>query len=189
MIEKYYNGAIEQVLGGIGITEENSILVHYSNEFSVENLECVKEAKKKESPFFACHEFEYGQIAGAYEPYLDIICTMFRRYGTGSFVAFLEKCEVYKLHRPLLQSYYENGVCEREEPVLLDEVEYEQQRMTEAILTMHLALAEKCPVVILLNRFQLASRSTPVRVSSPTYHKILLIHKIFSLVRIHPKFR
>lgn len=53
MIEKYYNGAIEQVLGGIGITEENSILVHYSNEFSVENLECVKEAKKKESPFFA----------------------------------------------------------------------------------------------------------------------------------------
>lgn len=162
MIEKYYNGAIEQVLGGIGITEENSILVHYSNEFSVENLECVKEAKKKESPFFACHEFEYGQIAGAYEPYLDIICTMFRRYGTGSFVAFLEKCEVYKLHRPLLQSYYENGVCEREEPVLLDEVEYEQQRMTEAILTMLLALAEKCPVVILLNRFQLASRSTMI---------------------------
>ncbi len=34
MIEKYYNGVIEQVVGGIGNVEHNSILVRYSNDFS-----------------------------------------------------------------------------------------------------------------------------------------------------------
>ena len=41
MIEKYYNGVIEQVAGGIGNVEHNSILVRYSNDFSIWDLESV----------------------------------------------------------------------------------------------------------------------------------------------------
>ncbi|MGN0143053.1 MAG: tetratricopeptide repeat-containing diguanylate cyclase [Roseburia sp.] len=162
MIEKYYNGAIEQVLAGLGFQPDNSILVRYSNEFSVKNLESVTRAMEREDIYFACHEFEYAQISGGYEPYLDIICAMFRRYMTGSFDAFLEECDVYELQRPVLRSYFESGECRREESILLDEVEYEQQRMTEAVFSMLIHLAQKCPIVILLNRFQLACRSTMV---------------------------
>lgn len=40
-VEKYYNGVIEQVAGGIGNVEHNSILVRYSNDFSIWDLESV----------------------------------------------------------------------------------------------------------------------------------------------------
>ena len=45
MIEKYYNGVIEQVAGGIGNVEHNSILVRYSNDFSIWDLESVNHYK------------------------------------------------------------------------------------------------------------------------------------------------
>ena len=38
MIEKYYDGAIEQVAAGLGTVEKNYLLVRYSGQFSVENL-------------------------------------------------------------------------------------------------------------------------------------------------------
>ena len=43
--------------------------------------------------------------------------------------------------------------------VLLDDVKYEQQRMTKAMGEMLRKMAQFCPMVIVLNRFQLASRS------------------------------
>ena len=99
-------------------------------------------------------------IAGAYDPFLETICDMFRKYGTDSFDAFMESCGVYELHREILRSYYENGRCERNENVLLNEVTYEQERMTAAMAAMLKALAAKHPIVLVINRFQMASRST-----------------------------
>ena len=71
---------------------------------------------------------------------------MFRKYRDGDFDTFLTECGVYELHREVFRSYYENGICEREEGVLLNEVEYEQGRMTEAIAAMLKALAKTHPI-------------------------------------------
>lgn len=165
MIEKYYNGVIEQVSGQVGKLEENYLLVRYNNDFSIWDLESVSRGQGRQDVFFSCHEFKHEEIAGGYEPFLEIICKMFRKYGTGSFSSFMEECEVYKLHRSALLSYYETGVCIREELILLGEVEYEQSRMAQAIVTMLLRLAEIHPIMIVVNRFQLASRSSMILLS------------------------
>ena len=68
MIDKYYNGVIEQVVSGIGNVEHNSILVRYSNDFSIWDLESVNHYKNQSDIFFTCHEFSYNKIAEAYEP-------------------------------------------------------------------------------------------------------------------------
>lgn len=163
MIEKYYAGAIEQIISGIGTKGYNGLLVRYSGDFSVKELDAVRKvAEEKENLFFEVCEFDYHVNAASYEPYLSIICQMFRRYMTGSFEEFMEQCDVYELHRSSLLSYFETGICEREEMVLLDEVEYEQRRMASALENMLLQLSKKCPVVIVMNRFQYASRSTMV---------------------------
>lgn len=73
MIDKYYNGVIEQVVSGIGNVEHNSILVRYSNDFSIWDLESVNHYKDQSDIFFTCHEFSYNKIAEAYEPYLGLI--------------------------------------------------------------------------------------------------------------------
>lgn len=165
MIEKYYNGVVEQVLGQLGKLEENYLLVRYSNDFSVWDLESVSRNKERQDVFFSCHEFNYEEIAGGYEPFLGIICEMFRTYGTGSFEHFMEECDVYRLHQSALLSFYETGICKREELILLGEVEYEQTRMTQAIVRMLLKLSEMCPIMMIINRFQLASRSSMILLS------------------------
>ena len=54
MIDKYYNGVIEQVVSGIGNVEHNSILVRYSNDFSIWDLESVNHYKDQSDIFFTC---------------------------------------------------------------------------------------------------------------------------------------
>lgn len=57
MIEKYYNGVIEQVAGGIGNVEHNSILVRYSNDFSIWDLESVNHYKDQTDIFLPVMSF------------------------------------------------------------------------------------------------------------------------------------
>ncbi len=161
MIDKYYNGVIEQVYNHVGTTDRNIVMASYSNDFTIEELETVKRYRQQEdSVFFASREFGYRELTGAYEPFLDTICDMFRKYGKGGFAAFMQECGVYELHREILSSYYESGICVRNENVLLNEVAYEQIRMTEAIASMLKALAKEHPIVLVINRFQMASRSS-----------------------------
>ena len=42
MIEKYFNGVIEQVYSRIGQVEKNIVMARYSNDFSVLDLDTVK---------------------------------------------------------------------------------------------------------------------------------------------------
>ncbi len=160
MIEKYYDGAIEQVAAGLGTVEKNHLLVRYSGQFSIEELSYTDQLEKMENIFVQMHEFEPGEITSAYEPYLTMICDGFRRYMTGTFEEFMEECDVYYLHRPVLLGYFNRGYAKREEIILLDEVAYEQERMLAALERMLYAIADRHPVLLILNRFQLASKST-----------------------------
>ena len=161
MISKYFNGVIEQVYSKVGIAEKNIVMACYSNDFSVVDLEllqCYSEAD--DGVFFTWYEYEHDAFVGAYDPFLDIICEMYHRYISDSFDKFLEDCGVYYLHRPIFKSYFETGVCKRTEEVILNEVDYEQQRMTEAVVAMLKAVATCKPLAIVINRFQMASPST-----------------------------
>lgn len=161
-MEKYYSQVMEQVLEGLKNVSYNSCLIRYSGEFSVQNLDITRKLREKQDIYFAEHEFRDGEVAGGYEPYLSVICDMFRRHMTGDFAEFMEECDVYELHRPIILSYFQTGICKREEPLLLGEVAYEQERMAAAIEHMLLRLARECPIVLILNQFQLAARSTMV---------------------------
>ena len=161
MIEKYYSGVIEQIYNRIGKETRNIVMANYSNDFSIENLEVIRRYQSNEdNVFFAYSEFSYNTLVGAYEPFLDIICNMHRRFIGGSFDDFQKECGVYYLHRQVLNSYYETGECFREETVLLNEVAYEQRRTTMAIADMLKKLSEVKPLMIVINRFQMASKSS-----------------------------
>ena len=161
MIEKYYSGVIEQIYNRIGKETRNIVMANYSNDFSIENLEVIRRYQSNEdNVFFAYSEFSYNTLVGAYEPFLDIICNMHRRFIGGSFDDFQKECGVYYLHRQVLNSYYETGECFREETALLNEVAYEQRRMTMAIADMLKKLSEVKPLMIVINRFQMASKSS-----------------------------
>lgn len=161
-MKKYYSQVMEQVLAGLKNASYNSCLIRYSGDFPVRDLEITGRLRKRQDIYFAEHEFGEGEIVGAYEPYLSVICDMFRKYMTGDFAEFMEECDVYYLHRPIILQYFNTGSCKREEPLLLGEVVYEQERMAGAIENMLLRLAKEHPVILILNQFQLAARSTMI---------------------------
>lgn len=161
MFEKYFNGVIEQVYGKVKEAEKNIVMACYNNSFSVKGLEIIKRySENEDSVFFAWKEYSSEDIVGAYEPFLDVICQMHKEYIKGDFDEFLTKCQVYEVQRDVLKMYYETGICKRQEKVLLDEVEYEQSRMTKTIALMLKAVAEYKPLMLVVNRFQMASKST-----------------------------
>ena len=54
MIEKYFNGVIEQVYHRIGNTEKNIVMASYNNDFSVSGWENKKRYQEDDNVFFAC---------------------------------------------------------------------------------------------------------------------------------------
>ncbi len=161
MFEKYFNGVIEQVYERVQKTEKNIVMACYNNDFSLQELESIRRYSKEEgNVFFAWREYSQKSIVGAYDPFLDVIFEMYRKYVNEDFNEFLSQCEVYEPHREVLTMYYESGICKRTEGVLLDEVRYEQKRLTKTIAYMLKTVAQYQPIMLVINRFHLASRST-----------------------------
>lgn len=52
MIDKYYNGVIEQVYNHVGTTEKNIVMASYNNDFSIKKLETVKRYRKQMDSVF-----------------------------------------------------------------------------------------------------------------------------------------
>lgn len=170
MFEKYFCGVIEQACAGTLKEDKNVVMACYNNDFSLESLDIDERySQNLDNVFFALKEYEKESIVGAYDPFLDIICEMYDKYATEdyeNFDEFLTQCEVYELHREVLKSYYETGKCVRNESVLADELDYEQGRMTNTISLMLRTMAEYKRLVIVINRFHLASESTMLLLKS-----------------------
>ena len=161
MFEKYFDGVIEQVYERVTKSEKNIVMACYNNTFSVGGLKSIKRySEQKDNVFFTWKEYEQGTLVGAYDPFLDVICEIFREEIKGDFNAFLTKCQVYELHREIFNSYYLSGNCKRVEDVLWDEVAYEQHRMAKTICQMMKEVAAYKPIVMVINGFQMVSGST-----------------------------
>ena len=170
MFEKYFYGVIEQACDRMMQEGKSVVMTCYNNDFSLESLSEIKRySEKTDNVFLTYREYQRENIVGAYDPFLDVICQMYRQFAIAdyeSFDDFLTQCEVYELHREVFNSYFETGYCQRNEGVLADEADYEQTRMTNTILLMLKTVSAYKPLVIVINRFHLASQSTVALIQS-----------------------
>ena len=75
MIEKYFNGVIEQVYHRIGTAEKNIVMASYNNDFSVSGLENKKRYQEDDNVFFACCELRYETLPGRLFWTLSVTCS------------------------------------------------------------------------------------------------------------------
>ncbi len=125
----------------------------------------------------------YRNVVGStmvspYEPFLDVIKDLYLRYYAdikyNSIDDFLHDCNVYPLHYSIISSYIEDGVCSREEDLIIGEAEYEHDRFLEGIINILSTITSEHRILIYINNINKAAVST-----------IELLYKLYSINQTH----
>lgn len=106
------------------------------------------------------HEFTPDIMHDAYEPFLQWIKEIYENSGEESPEEFMEKCQVYSLHRDMFCEYIRSGRTVRKEPIIMSEREYDLKRIMGSITSILQYAAGDGKILIVLGRIHLAGYST-----------------------------
>ncbi|MBQ3666414.1 MAG: GGDEF domain-containing protein [Lachnospiraceae bacterium] len=130
--------------------------VHFNKEYIEETVGSVY----KDDLFY--HSFNSGDIKEPYEPFLNGIKHFYHRFYQFemSVKDFIDKCEVYSLHKELFISYMSEGVVNRKEAIVVSETTFEMGKFAESIINSYNFIAKKVNVLLFINNIQYCSLST-----------------------------
>ncbi len=159
MVDTFINTLKESFLSNIGKKKNNFQLIKHYNTFyfSSNDIKTLKNNNLGLSIYF--HELDASSIVGPFEPFLDYIrdyCTLH----TLDLNELFDSCNVYSLHRCIIESYIKTGRAVRTEDILLDEVSYEQKKIVSSITNILLYITKDRPLLFVINELQSASPST-----------------------------
>lgn len=158
--DDYIPGLIDSMINKLGTSQNHLLFIKHYNTFDLEGAYIRALSMFRADVCFLFHEFEITDMLSAYEPFLNWIEQLYREFGEASMEDFFDTNQVYFLHRPIFRSYFEGGRCSRKEPVLIGEIEFEQQRFVEEIVRMLQYFSRKKPLMMILNRIHAAGSST-----------------------------
>ncbi len=158
--ENYIPNLIDSMLLNLGVSDSNFLLIKHYNTFdlTLEDIQVLAQTRTRAD--FLYHSFNAGDMLKVYEPFLDWIKQLYYELSDESMDEFLERSGVYLLHRPIFKSYFETGICERKEEVLVSEIDFEKKYFIKEIVRMLQRFSEKRPMVFVLNKLHAAGSST-----------------------------
>lgn len=156
----YIPNLLDSMLSKFEVSDSNIMIIKHYNTFDLKADYIDELAKTRNQACFLYHSFEADDMLGAYEPFIQWIRELYYESPDESLDHFFEACNVYLLHRPTFRSYFETGVCKREEELLFIEYEFERKRLIEEIVEMLYRLSLKKPLVLVLNKLHAAGNST-----------------------------
>ncbi|MFG6343016.1 MAG: GGDEF domain-containing protein [Lachnospiraceae bacterium] len=135
------------------------LLKHYNTLlFTEEKKQQV--ARNNPETEVCLHGFRLSDMVGVFEPFLDYIRNGLNGISEEAFDRMLDECGVYSLHKSVFRSFLETGVCARSEPLLIDEVAFEQDKIASAVVNLVSHIVKDGHVVFLLNDIQYAGGSS-----------------------------
>lgn len=145
-----------------GVENEKLIFIKYYNGINFDEEKINILAKMNSIDLITYHKFKKNDMKAPFEPFIDIIAELYRRYFSDFFSvqAFLKECGVYPLQVPAFVSYIEKGHAKRDEDALNEEGDYERQKAYESVIKCLKYAARSKKIVIVLDKFQYADLST-----------------------------
>lgn len=157
----YINKTINSIINRTDDSDYNCIFIKHYRTFDIDFSELEEIIQTDVKPKFLSYTFSSSEMLEAYEPFLGWIRTEYLHLDTPLTIdRFLDKCNVYSLHRSIFKGYIENELCTREEDVIIPEISYEKSQMIKDILSIFSYLSSDTPLVIMLNRLHFAPLST-----------------------------
>ena len=59
-----------------------------------------------------------------------------------------------------MKSYIDSGTCERYEPYILDEIEFEKKKIVESVANVITVLSKKRPILIMVDNVHMVTKNT-----------------------------
>lgn len=141
-------------------SETDVVLIKHYNSLDITQDIYEQCLVNKNGIRYKYHEFDGSVMAEAYEPFLSYIKNAFYEEYDITVDEFLEGCGIYELHKSVIKSYFETGICERADEMLVSEYQYECHMMQEAIDNMLAYISSREKIVFIFNRLNNANEST-----------------------------
>lgn len=134
--------------------EQHVLIIKHSNIVFVNENSIDYDSVKKHGYTVVLHNYE-NCIQKPFEPFLDVI----KSYVQNNQIdldAFMDKNDVYALHKGSFKCYLNGEKCVREEDILLGEFKYEKERARNAVINMIREVAKKEKLFFVLTEINTA---------------------------------
>lgn len=158
----YTRKIVDSIIHGLEQRHSSILFVKHYNTLNVP-IEAIQDAVGKSTSNIELlyHEFSANKMQEAYEPFLGWIKQLYYKYYYQiSPEEFLDACDVYYLSRSTIRSYITTGQCEREEEILVGEVDYERKMFANSLVSILSYISKEHTLFLVLNRLHLAENST-----------------------------
>lgn len=152
---------INNIVSTMGKKTNNFVLVKHYGEYSLdqEDARNAMIAYNNIEVFYA--HFANNEMVGSFEPFLGIIKNFYTKYYSDITIdEYLAEFDIYKLQKSFLKSYIDSGTCERYEPYILDEIEFEKKKIVESVANVITVLSKKCPILIIVDNVHMVPKNT-----------------------------
>lgn len=142
-------------------SERIMIIKHFNTlNLNLEDIEKIVGSEYKEGLLY--HRFSKNDIKEPYEPFMNGIRYYYQKHFSHEMTVqeFIDKCDVYSLHREIFISYLSEGRAKRDELIIISEVSFEKEKFIASIINCFNFIAKKKKILIVLNRFQFTGRAT-----------------------------
>jgi diguanylate cyclase (GGDEF)-like protein len=177
-----YNNFVRRVLDSyVGHLSKKAIFVKQNCLSNDEVRDIFFEVTERNDIRALHHEYNLCEMKDAYEPFLSWIKDSYYKYYEKDYTIeeFLKKAEVYSLHQEVLGSYIRDGICKRTFEVMIEEYEYEHERMLYSIYHILKLISENEPLVLCIRKLHMAPESV-LKLINYIFNSENNIHFIFS---------
>lgn len=162
------------------LSKKAIFLKHY-NTRDITLRDMIEKVNSNNMYCFLFHEYSLNDMKGAYEPFLSWTKVCYETFYSEiySVEEFVDRCEVYSLHKGIIAEYIKTGLCIGNEELMVEEMKYEQHRMLMSMYSVYKYVAREHPIIIVISKLHMAPDST-LRLINTMFNEKDDIHFIFT---------
>lgn len=155
------NSIIALLRSHLAKADSKFLFIKYYNQFKLSDLNMHNFFPSYKKGEFFHISFDPTKVQKAYEPFLEWICVLYKKFYADKYSAaqFIDKCEVYFLHKEIFVSFLETGHYLRKEDMLLPERDYEEYCFIRDIVKIFAFISSKHRLFFSFHQMQFSSSS------------------------------
>lgn len=146
------NTYVDNIVTAMGEKNSNYAFIKHYGKYSI-NDEDVASIKAAYEDIEVCYiHFANSEMVGSYEPFMSIIKDCYKKYYSDLTIEeYLDKFDIYELHKAFFMAYIDRCEIDRNEPLLLGEIAFEKKMMWTSFVNIIIALSKEHPLLIMMD--------------------------------------